>query len=94
MRRYGKLHRLGIGNLHYIRYLLLPHINDASAFHVPTCTDLLGVTTYIRYLTCQNTSILHILYYTVMIIIISAASAKVLVSKVGQLTYRYLYIRQ
>lgn len=29
-------------------YLLLPHINDASAFHVPT--DLLGVTTYIPYL--------------------------------------------
>lgn len=73
-------------------YLLLPHINDASAFHVPT--DLLGVTTYIRYLTCQNTSILQLLYYTVMIIIISAASVKLLVSKVGQLTYRYLYIRQ
>lgn len=73
-------------------YLLLPHINDASAFHVPT--DLLGVTTYIHYLTCQNTSILQLLYYTVMIIIMFAASVKLLVSKVGQLTYRYLYIRQ
>lgn len=76
-------------------YLLLPHIIDASAFHVPT--DLLGVTTYLtylRYLTCQKTSILQLLYYTVMIIIISAASVKLLVSKVGQLTYRYLYIRQ
>lgn len=88
MRRYGKLHRLGIGNLHYIRYLLLPHINDASAFHVPTCTDLLGVTTYTPYLPEHIDLATPVLYSLDNYHICGQRKVT------SELTYRYLYIRQ